>query len=68
MHQALGQFQTYFLALQEQEPDRDLFLAVPKIEYDTFFQKPFIQKLISYYKLKIVVFDPEKITIEKWIE
>ena len=68
MHQALGQFQTYFLALQDQEPDRDLFLAVPKTEYETFFQKPFIQKLISYYKVKIVVFDPITITIEKWIE
>lgn len=68
MHQALGQFNTYFLALLDQEPDRTLFLAIPKEEYDTFFQKTFIQKLIAFYKMNIVVFNPITKTIERWIK
>lgn len=67
MHHALGQFNTYVLALQEQEPDRKLFLAVPRSIYEEFFRKAFIQKLIQHYAVHLVVFDPGQKIIVKWM-
>jgi hypothetical protein len=68
MHGALGQYNTYFLALQEQEPDRILYLAVPSKAYQDFFTKKFIQKLINFYHVNLLVFDETNKTIVKWIE
>lgn len=68
MHNALGQFSTYLLALNDQEPDRELFLAVPDSIYNTFFKKNFIQKLIKHYQVKIFTFNPDKREIVQWIK
>lgn len=66
-HEALGQYENYFLALEDYEADRKLYLAVPLNTYNTFFQKPFIQKVIKRKALSIIVYNPEEKTIEKWI-
>ena len=42
-HNAHGQFLDYRFALEEEEPDRKLFLAVPVKTYRTFFSLRFIQ-------------------------
>lgn len=68
MHKALGQFQTYAFALRKQEPDRLLYLAIPVRVYEDFFSLPFIKELVEFYKLNILVFDPEKKSLEKWIK
>ncbi|MEO1636051.1 MAG: XisH family protein, partial [Cyanobacteria bacterium J06631_9] len=39
-HTALGQYLNYVQALENKEPDRDLFLAVPVETYRDFFQMP----------------------------
>ena len=67
-HQALGQFNNYYLALEEQEPDRELYLAVPDTAYENFFQKALIQKSISRYQVKLLVFDPLTQEIVLWKE
>lgn len=64
---ALGQYLGYLQIILEKEPERLLYLAIPidvnleimKIEYYT--------KLIEKYKLKIIVYDPTKEVIAKWI-
>jgi hypothetical protein len=43
---ALGQFLSYRLALEANEPDRLLYLAVPLDIYETFFQFEFTQAAI----------------------
>ena len=43
-HTALGQYLNYYQALEEQEPDRVVYLAVPDETYQDFFQLPFIQR------------------------
>lgn len=68
MHNALGQFNTYLLALKEQESDRELFLAISHSVYKDFFQKPFIKKLTQYYNVQLLVFNPKLKEIEKWIK
>ena len=67
MHTALGQFNTYLLALQKQEPDRRLYLAVAKEVHVGFFTQPFIQELIAHYHVNLIVFDPEQALIDQWM-
>ena len=68
MHGALGQFNTYTLALKEQEPNRKLYLAVTDGTYETFFTKRFIQKIINHFNVSLLVFDAKQKKIIKWIE
>jgi hypothetical protein len=65
-HLALGQFMNYRLALEEQEPERILYLAVPKDTYDTFFTLQFGQIAIQRYQLKLIVYEVESEVIVRW--
>lgn len=56
----------YRLALQSQEPDRPIYMAIPKDTYETFFKIEFVQAAISEYRIALIVFDPEKEVIVKW--
>ena len=67
-HEAMGQYDNYLMALEEYEPDRILFLAVPIEIFNTFFQRPFIQKVITRKEVKIIIYDPSIETIESWIK
>lgn len=67
MHAALGQYNTYQVALEEQEPDRELYLAVTETVYREFMRQPFIQKLLNRYHVNLVVFDPIQTRIAQWI-
>lgn len=67
-HRALGQFNSYFIPLLEKEPDRTLYLAVPEEIFNSFFQKTLIWKTLVYYRVCILVFDPIKNLIVKWIK
>jgi XisH protein len=66
-HTALGQFLTYRLFLEEEEPDRQIYLAVPEDTYNFFFQKDIIQKAIKINELKIIVYDSLSEEIDLWI-
>ncbi|MCG9886384.1 MAG: XisH family protein [Cyanobacteria bacterium] len=65
-HLALGQFLNYRLALQLSEPDRELFLAIPQIIYETFFSLEFIKTSITNYQIKLLVYEPSTETIVLW--
>ncbi len=65
-HEATGQYDNYLLALEEIAPERQLFLAVPKDIWNTFFQERFIQKVIERKHLKVIVYDPENEIIILW--
>lgn len=66
-HRAIGQFIDYSIALEEEDPNRQLFLAIPVIIYTTFFQKNIIKKAIQRIQGKIIVYNPLTETIEQWI-
>jgi glucose-6-phosphate 1-dehydrogenase len=66
-HRAIGQFIDYSIALEEEDPNRILFLAVPNVIYATFFQKNIIRKAIQRIQGKIIVYNPLTETIEQWI-
>lgn len=65
-HGVLGQFLNYGLGLEEQEPDRILYLAVPELIHKTFFSKAVVQKAIARYAIRLVIFDPQTQSIIEW--
>ncbi|MFB3133132.1 MAG: XisH family protein [Rhodothermales bacterium] len=65
-HLAVGQFMNYRMALEEEEPERTLYLAVPSDVYDTFFELPFGQTTIRRHGLKLIVYHPEQEVIVTW--
>jgi hypothetical protein len=66
-HTALGQFLNYRLALKVKQPDRQLFLAIPREVYQSFFTEEFTQLSVTEYHLKLIIFHVEKQEILQWI-
>jgi len=67
-HKAVGQFNDYYVALEIKDPDRVLFLAIPRTIWLRFFQKPLIQKSLARIQAKIIVYNPSKNEIVEWIK
>jgi hypothetical protein len=63
---ALGQFLLYRSILEEQEPDRVLFLAVPD-EPAEIFEEEVGQLLLAKHLIRVLIFDPQKEEILRWI-
>ncbi len=66
-HTALGQYLNYCQALEEQEPDRNVYLAIPWETYQDFFQLPFIQRALRRYQVQLIIYDPKLEEIKQWI-
>ncbi|NJR73799.1 MAG: fatty-acid oxidation protein subunit alpha [Scytonema sp. CRU_2_7] len=49
-HTALGQYLNYYQALEEQEPDRIVYLAIPSETYQDFFSFPSSNALLDVIK------------------
>ncbi len=65
-HTAIGQFINYRYALEIQEPERVLYLAVPLNIYNIFFIKTFIVSVIQRSQINLIVYDIEMEEIAKW--
>jgi hypothetical protein len=66
-HLALGQFMNYRMALNDKDPQRVLFLAVPRDTYEEFFTPPFAVKSVSTHRVELIIFDPEAEVLVQWI-
>jgi len=66
-YNALGQFLSYRLALEKNESDRILYLAIPLDVYESFFQFDFTQSAIQAYQIFLIVYDPSQEIITQWI-
>jgi hypothetical protein len=67
-HRAVGQYVDYLVVLEDVEPDRILFLAVPNFAWDSFFQEKAIQKSLAFIHAKVLIYNPINETIEQWIK
>lgn len=67
LEDAVGQFNIYRTILQETEPDRELFLAVPDRAYEEVFDDKFGRLIIRGQRLLLIVFDEEQGGIVQWI-
>jgi hypothetical protein len=59
-HTAIGQFINYRIALEDNDPKRLLYLAIPADIYKRFFQNTFIQTVIHKNQIPLIVYDTEK--------
>ncbi|MGA1475351.1 MAG: element excision factor XisH family protein [Prochlorothrix sp.] len=66
-YSAMGQFIAYRTALNKQDPDRTLYLAVPDNLYDKFFATPFLQELIQKNQIYLITYDINQETLNQWI-
>lgn len=66
-HTAHGQYLDYLYALEEEEPDRLLYMAVPVKVYNDFFSLQFIQRVVQRSQLRLVIYNPEEEVITQWL-
>jgi hypothetical protein len=59
---------SYCQAIEEHEPDRIVYLAVPNETYQDFFQLAFVQRSLQRYQVKLLIYDPKKEEINQWIK
>ena len=65
---ALGQFLLYKLALSRKEPDRMLYLAMPRDFYNSLFDDAFFLEVLEIYEVHVVIYNYKLSIIEKWIQ
>jgi hypothetical protein len=67
LQEAVGQYEIYRTVLKEVEPNRQLYLAVPKRVYEGIFSERFGQLIITNIGINLIVFDEQLERIIKWI-
>ena len=67
LEKTMGQLQLYQWALEEQEPERQLFLAISQAVYIKHFQKPIFQIAIQRSKINLLIYAPDQQVIIQWI-
>ncbi len=66
LEKAIGQFLLYDVLIEEQEPGRELFLAVPDDVWNGLLAEPQSQKLIARCALKFVTYRAREEEIVQW--
>jgi hypothetical protein len=66
LEKALGQYLIYRSVLRRRQPDRELFLAVPR-NMAKLFDEPLGQVLLEDYDLRVVVFHAKRKEIVRWL-
>lgn len=65
---ALGQYILYNDILQRNEPERELYLAIPIAVFEELFEgDKFADILLENHRLKLIIFNPKIEEIVKWI-
>jgi hypothetical protein len=67
-YRALGQFRVYEAALKLQEPDRVLYLAIPKDTYEELYDDIFRFVGFENLQVRMIIFDLENETPLQWIK
>jgi hypothetical protein len=66
-HTALGQFINYQFALEEADPQRILYLAVPRSIHSSFFQRRFVKSVIERTQIRLLIYDEQREVITQWL-
>jgi hypothetical protein len=67
MHEALGQYNIYRVALTMERPDLTIFLAVPEKTYLAHFQSRLIKAVVATDRLNIIVYNEDNQELVQWI-
>lgn len=65
-HTALGQFMNYQFALEEFDPQRKLYLAIPDSVYQSFFQRRFTRSVVERTGINLLVYNEKQELIVQW--
>ena len=65
--EAVGQFVVYRAVLSRADPERTLFLGVPARVHDSLLSEPLGQLVAADVRLRVLVFDPERQEVVRWI-
>ena len=66
-HKALGQILDYKVVLEENNCDRELFMAITEDTHKSFLKYLLIKLSLKRHNIKLLVFDPQKEEVIKWI-
>lgn len=66
LQRSVGQYGIYRELLKIQEPDRELYLAVPIDAFENIFSRQVGKLAINYFQLKLIVFSFEQEELQ-WI-
>jgi hypothetical protein len=67
LESAIGKYVLYRVITEYLEIDLSLYLAVPLQVYEGFLQEEIAQQVIQRLGIKVVVFDPDREELVKWI-
>lgn len=67
-HTALGQYLNYRMVLEDADPNRHLYLAIPVDTYTDFFTARFTQKVLGRYQISLLVYDTSQEEVVKWLD
>lgn len=66
-HVAIGQFINYQVVLENLQPYRSLYLAVPQEIYETFFESLLAKTVIQKHQIRLIIYDLENEVIVEWL-
>ena len=68
LQEAVGQYDIYRALLAETEPERGLYLAVPRRVHEGLLSERFGQLVVARLQLRLLVFDEGQERVFRWIE
>ncbi|MDU9047294.1 MAG: element excision factor XisH family protein [Candidatus Electrothrix sp. Rat3] len=68
LEKAMGQYELYRWLLQDNEPDRELYLAVPTHAYEGIFSKPVGKMVMAKLRMKLIVYSVSGEGELQWIQ
>ncbi len=68
LERALGQHALYRALLRRQDPERRLYVAIPKRAFDTFVGLPETLSVVKDEGIRLIVFDAAKEVLITWVE
>ena len=67
LQEAIGQYELYRAVLRKVEPNRPLFLAVPRDVYDGILSEELGQLVLTEFRIHVLVFDETTHMVIQWI-
>jgi hypothetical protein len=67
LEEAVGQYAIYRAILEVNQPERQLYLAIPEGVYDIVLADQFGQLIIKRLQLRVLVFDDQQAKVLQWI-
>jgi hypothetical protein len=68
LQEAVGQYDVYRVVLEEADPERRLYLAVPRRIHEGLLTERFGQLIVTRLRLQLLVFDEQQQRVLRWIE